>query len=36
MSHNLKAKEIQSYLLSYDAMKAAEECYRDHFGTGVA
>ncbi|KAJ7834383.1 hypothetical protein B0H14DRAFT_3462136 [Mycena olivaceomarginata] len=32
----VKAKDIQSYLLSYDAMKAAEECYRDHFGTGVA
>ncbi|KAJ7791856.1 FAD/NAD(P)-binding domain-containing protein [Mycena olivaceomarginata] len=32
----VEAKEIQSYLLSYDAMKAAEECYRDHFGTGVA
>ncbi|KAJ7808812.1 hypothetical protein B0H14DRAFT_3482016 [Mycena olivaceomarginata] len=32
----VKAKDIQSYLRSYDAMKAAEECYRDHFGTGVA
>ncbi|KAJ7735667.1 hypothetical protein B0H14DRAFT_2639116 [Mycena olivaceomarginata] len=32
----VKAKEIQSYLFEYDAMGAAEKCYRDHFGTGGA
>ncbi|KAJ7735676.1 FAD/NAD(P)-binding domain-containing protein [Mycena olivaceomarginata] len=32
----VEAKEIQSYLLEYNAMKAAEECYRAYFGTGGA
>ncbi|KAJ7827687.1 FAD/NAD(P)-binding domain-containing protein [Mycena olivaceomarginata] len=33
----VQAKEIQSYLFEYDAMKAAEECYRDQFGaSGVS
>ncbi|KAJ7735668.1 hypothetical protein B0H14DRAFT_3168519 [Mycena olivaceomarginata] len=32
----VEAKEIQSYLLEYNAMKAAEECYRAYFGTSGA
>ncbi|KAJ7330981.1 hypothetical protein DFH08DRAFT_815065 [Mycena albidolilacea] len=32
----VETKEIQSYLLEYNAMKAAEECYRAYFGTGGA
>ncbi|KAF8171931.1 hypothetical protein K438DRAFT_1851914 [Mycena galopus ATCC 62051] len=30
----VKSKEIQSYLLEYDAIKAAEECYQERFGAG--
>ncbi|KAJ7808796.1 FAD/NAD(P)-binding domain-containing protein [Mycena olivaceomarginata] len=32
----VEAKEIQSYLLKYNAMKAGEECYRAYFGTSGA
>ncbi|KAJ7808790.1 FAD/NAD(P)-binding domain-containing protein [Mycena olivaceomarginata] len=32
----VEAKEIQCYLLEYNAMKAAEECYRAYFETGRA
>ncbi|KAJ7244969.1 hypothetical protein B0H12DRAFT_1073559 [Mycena haematopus] len=28
----IRSKEIQDYLLEYDAIKAAEECYQERFG----
>ncbi|KAF8130432.1 hypothetical protein K438DRAFT_1886627 [Mycena galopus ATCC 62051] len=30
----VESKEIQSYLLEYDAIKAAEACYQERFGEG--
>ncbi|KAF8132187.1 FAD/NAD(P)-binding domain-containing protein [Mycena galopus ATCC 62051] len=30
-----RSKEMQCYLLEYDAIKAAEECYQERFGGGI-
>ncbi|KAF8132198.1 hypothetical protein K438DRAFT_830770 [Mycena galopus ATCC 62051] len=30
----VRSKEIQSYILDYDAIKRAEECYQERFGGG--
>ncbi|KAF8130077.1 hypothetical protein K438DRAFT_1788777 [Mycena galopus ATCC 62051] len=34
--HYLRSEELQRFLMEYDAVKAAEECYQEVFGGGIS